>query len=197
MTQAAAKLRRSVYRPPLPNYATKCVHLGCGEIDKPGFINVDGYPRKHVHFVQAIDRLPIFEDHSIDFIYVSHALEHFPYGETARVLREWHRVLRRNGRLCLSVPDFDVIVAMYEASNHEILSVLAPLMGGQDYRYNFHYTVFNRNSLMTLLFEVGFRSVASWEHGSDELHNFPDWSGRSLRIGGKDFVISLNLEATK
>jgi predicted SAM-dependent methyltransferase len=197
MKQIQARSWRLFFRPALPAQEEKWVHLGCGDIDKQGFINIDGYPRAHVHYVRRIDNLSIFADDSIHFVYVSHALEHFPFAETNRVLSEWRRVLTKGGKLCLSVPDFDTILAMYSFSGRSIDPILRPLMGGQDYRYNFHFNVFNRESLTTALLGSGFDSVTEWRPGQHDMHNFPDWAGRTLVVNGRRFRISLNLEATK
>jgi hypothetical protein len=42
------------------------LHLGCGSIDHPGFINIDGIDYPHVHFVQSITRLKQFKDNSVN-----------------------------------------------------------------------------------------------------------------------------------
>ncbi|GAB4168624.1 MAG: hypothetical protein OHK0026_02570 [Rhodocyclaceae bacterium] len=188
---------RLVWRPPLPSHGQTWLHLGCGRVDKPGFINIDAYPRRHVHYIRPIDDLSPFRDSSVDFIYVSHALEHFGHREVLRVLREWARVLRPGGRLCISVPDFDKLLVLYEVSGHNLDQILAPLMGGQEYRYDFHYDAFNERRLTRLLEEAGFENVVRWIPGADELHDFDDWSRRDFIIDGTHYPISLNLEARR
>jgi hypothetical protein len=62
-------------------------------------------------------------------------------------------------------------------------------MGGQDYEFNYHKTIFNQASLEHLLLEVAnFREVRMWQPGTTDLTNFPDSS--------RDQV-SLNMEAIK
>lgn len=173
------------------------LHLGCGGIDQPGFVNIDGIDRPHVHFVQSLTRLDRFSDASVEFVYSSHTLEHFPRIDTVTILKEWRRVLLPSGRLCLSVPDFDRILEIYQLTGGCLEDVLPPLFGGQDYPFNFHYTAFNRSSLSRALRDAGFSDVYEWSHGSDELHCFPDWSGRCIELGGRRIPISLNLEAVR
>lgn len=173
------------------------LHLGCGPIDHPGFLNIDGVDRPHVHIVQSLTRLPRFKDGSVAFIYTSHTLEHFPRAQTGAILQEWHRVLAPGGRLCVSVPDFDRIVEIYGLSQADMDAILPPLFGGQDYPFNFHHTAFNHRSLTQAFLQAGFSEVHAWIPGSDAFHNLPDWSGRSIQINGQAVPISLNLEATK
>ena len=61
---------------------------------------------------------------------------------------------------------------------NDIDSIAAPLMGGQDYAENIHYSVFNSKYLSRLLIEVGFRSVRKWDPQKVDYHNFEDWASR-------------------
>ena len=104
-------------------------------------------PAPHIHYVRSVKYLFIFNNNSIDLIYASHCLEHFSHQEIFTVLIEWHRVLKKGGILRLSVPDFDLLLKMYKNNNNVIDTIISPLMGGQDYKYNFHKTVFTKSSL--------------------------------------------------
>lgn len=196
LRQWLGRARRVVAPVRQPDGPVRRLHLGCGEIDQPGFVNIDGVSRPHVHYVQSITNLDRFADASFDFVYSSHTLEHFPRGKTVAILRRWRRVLKPGGRLCLSVPDFDVIVRIYLESDRSLRDALPPLFGGQDYPFNFHHTAFNAESLTALLLEAGFASVRAWRPGEDAEHSLPDWSGRAVRAGEREYPISLNLEAT-
>ena len=197
LRQIPGRLRRVVRPVTRPVGPVLRLHLGCGEIDKPGFVNIDGIDRPHVHFVARIDRLPQFADNSVEFIYCSHALEHFSNHQTRAVLREWCRLLKPGGRLCVSVPDFDVIVAMYQHSGRQMREIVPVLFGGQDYPFNTHYTGFNEAGLIGMMRATGYASAARWQPGQDKWHDFPDWSNRSIEVGGRAFAVSLNVEAVK
>lgn len=173
------------------------LHLGCGEVDHKQFINIDGYPFPHVHYVQSIDKLPQFDNNSVDLIYASHCLEHFKYGQIEVVLQEWYRVLKKGAVLRLSVPDFDKLVEIYKIHNNDPDVILPQLMGGQNNRYNFHYTVFNNINLTNLLKSVGFLHIQEWQPGTSDLMTFNDFSIYKKDIAGKLYEISLNIEAVK
>ncbi|WP_333464913.1 galactose-binding domain-containing protein [Microcoleus sp. T3_B1] len=165
------------------------LHLGCGNLDHPEFINIDIRPAPHIDYVRAIDDLSIFADESVDLIYASHCLEHFSHIEIPRILKEWHRVLKVDGILRLAVPDLDLIIKMYHDHGNCIGAILGRLMGGQDYEFNYHKTIFNQASLEHLLLEVAnFKEVRMWQPGTTDLTNFPDCSHDP---------VSLNMEAIK
>lgn len=85
--------------------STRWLEIGPGQKRIPGFETLNVVPGRVVDYVSdARDRLP-FKAGSFDLIYASHILEHVPWYETARVLREWVRVLKPGGTLEVWVPD--------------------------------------------------------------------------------------------
>jgi predicted SAM-dependent methyltransferase len=173
------------------------IHLGCGEIDSPEFINVDVRFSPHVHYVCDVIDLSIFPDNHANLVYACHVLEHIHRDKLRKTLWEWKRILKPDGILRLSVPDFDRLIDIYAACGHNIDSIAGPLMGGQDYAENIHYSVFNLKYLSGLLTEVGFRSVREWDPQKVDYHNFKDWASRTLEREGKKYRVSLNVEAIK
>ena len=193
------KFTRLFVRPPLPKVEDVGVnlHLGCGSINHPKFINVDGIPAPHIHYVRNINDLSPFKDESVDLIYASHCLEHFPHAVIQKMLEEWYIKLKKNGILRLSVPDFDLLLYIYKENHNNLDTIILPLFGGQDYKFNFHKTIFTKSSLTTLLKNAGFRDVCEWKHGLTDLTSFDDWSGRKITINSKEYFVSLNIEAIK
>lgn len=173
------------------------LHLGCGEINHPKFINIDGRPASHVHFVRSIDNLSPFKSRSVDLIYASHCLEHFSHTQVSGVLTEWFRVLKSDGILRLSVPDFDCLIEIYKTCGNDIGIIMNPLMGGQDYKYNFHRVVFTKASLTRLLENVGFKDIREWQPNECELTSFDDHSTCEFETSGRTYSISINLQARK
>jgi hypothetical protein len=131
-----------------------------------------------------------------DLIYGCHVLEHIPYANVPQTLKNLHACLKRGGILRLSVPDFAAIVGIYQEKSH-LQDVLPPLMGGQGYKANFHYGAFDAAYLAKLLKEAGFRAVRRWDPKTAPYHTFDDWSGRMYPLYGKEWTISLNLEAMR
>lgn len=86
--------------------------IGCGA--RKVWPHVIGFDNGHhsEHFGQqcvadisgSAHDLSMFADESMNFIYSSHTLEHIPEDKVQDVLREWTRVLKKNGYLTLYVP---------------------------------------------------------------------------------------------
>ena len=173
------------------------LHLGCGHIILPGFIHIDIDDHPHLGYRQDASDLSIFDDNSVEVIYASHVLEHISHQRTSDVLKEWARVLKPGGILRLSVPDFNRLLFVYRKEKRDLNSIINPLLGKQNYKYNFHAAVFTEKYLTALLTSAGFTGIKTWSTGNIPGFAFNDWAGLKLsRSSGKHFI-SLNLEARK
>jgi len=192
-------LTRWIIQPSFPKLGNEALylHLGCGLVNHPKFINIDAMRAPHIHYIRNIEDLSLFKDNSVDLIYASHCLEHFSHLRISQVLAEWYRTLKPGGILRLSVPDFDLLINIYKENHNDIDTILHPLMGVQLSKYRFHKTVFTKNSLTSLLHTTGFTEVREWVPGSSELTTLIDCSGRKLSVNGKEYPVSLNLESVK
>jgi predicted SAM-dependent methyltransferase len=174
------------------------LHIGCGEVAAPGYINIDARRLPHVHFVlhdlRDLDWVP---ERSVDLVYLSHVLEHVPHPELASVLRSLVRPLKAGGVLRLAVPDIDLIFEIYRSSGSNVQAILGPLMGGQDYPQNFHFGVFNDAWLRNLMTRAGLEDLRTWMPERTEHHDFVDWSWRQFEFDGRSYPVSLNLEGVK
>lgn len=196
----ASFLKRQLVEPPLPKNrdGMVLVHIGCGEKNVPGFINVDARPLAHVHVVtDDITSLTDFQTGTADLVYMCHVLEHIKYDDLKNVLSEMRRILKDGGVLRISVPDFDKLIDVYHAAGKDIESIRRQLMGGQDHSYNVHYCVFNHRHLSDLFKQVGFRDVYPWDPDNCRYHDFKDRASRRIKVNGTEYLISLNLEAVK
>ena len=90
------------------------LHLGSGKRFLPDYIHVDLSDYEHIDHRQSIDNLDNFKNESINEIYASHVFEYFDLDEARNVLKEWNRVLEKNGILRLAVPNFEALIKVYE-----------------------------------------------------------------------------------
>ena len=65
------------------------LHLGCGGVSIPGYVNIDLSTRAGVDLVADLRRLP-FAQETVDFIYACAVIEHFERNEWRSVLAHWY-----------------------------------------------------------------------------------------------------------
>lgn len=174
------------------------LHLGCGKRYIPGFCHIDIRKFPHIDYVASIDKLDMFEGNSVDLVYASHLLEHFQRDKIEEVLREWYRVLKKGGTVRLAVPDFEKLTEVYQETG-DLKLILGPLVGGQDYPENTHYTVFDYNFLSEFLKEAGFKNICRWDWRKTIHKDYDDFSQAYIPHMDKEkgTLISLNVQAEK
>jgi len=151
--------------------------------------------RPEVDYVGNASDLNIFEDESIETIYASHVLEHFYYGldnELIFTLAEWHRVLKTDGELMISVPDIQTLCWLYSQPKlgvGERFHIMRMMFGGQVDEYDVHKVGLDFDTLAIYLNEVGFKDYKR----VSEFNLFSDCS----TISYLGYSISLNVIATK
>ena len=169
----------------------KYLHIGCGEnlLPKP-FINIDVRKKKGVIYSKAY---PLkFKTGTFDLVYASHILEHFKKALTLKVLKEWVRVLKPGGVIRLSVPCFKNLSQIYKIDKN-LDNIFGPLMGGQTYKENFHYNVFDKKKLEKLMINAGCEAIHPWDFTRTLHSKYWDFSQATTQ----EIPISLNLEARK
>lgn len=137
------------------NAAALKLNLGSRDRAMPGFKNMDCEAHPGVDFVGDVADLSRFESESVAEIFASNIIEHFPHGQTVKVLKEWRRVLEKGGILYLSVPDFARAVEIYRMRGLEDW-VENFTHGDQGYATAFHYAIFDYDRLNRKCVEAGF-----------------------------------------
>jgi predicted SAM-dependent methyltransferase len=174
------------------------LHLGCGKRDfGSAWVHIDQCEFPHVTH-KDVTKLP-FADGSCDLIYASHLLEYFDREEATHVLREWYRVLGRDGILRLAVPDFDALCTMYMRGSVPLENILGPLYGKWGDPICYHKTVYDFVSLYKVLGSVGFTKIHKYDWTSTDHSHIDDHSQAYMphmdKENGK--LISLNVVAVK
>ena len=73
------------------------LHLGSGSRYLEGYVHIDIADYEHIDIRTSIDKLNTIDDDTVNEIYASHVLEYFDRNEVEFVLKEWMRVLKKNG----------------------------------------------------------------------------------------------------
>jgi predicted SAM-dependent methyltransferase len=170
------------------------VHLGAGPVNIQGWINVDARAYDHTHIVAKGFELAEFSDGSVSEIYMCHVLEHFSFVEAEVFLRNIKRKLCVGGVVRISVPSFDKLIAVYADSKNDLDLIRLAIMGGQDYEFNFHKSIYNNASLVRLLGACGYVDIMEWDTKSDFGVDLGDWSNKSFPSLSGSRRISLNLK---
>lgn len=170
------------------------VHLGAGPVNIQGWINVDARAYDHIHLVAKGFELAEFSDGSISEIYMCHVLEHFSFAEAEDLLKRLKRKLCVGGLIRISVPCFDKLIAVYADSNNDLDLIKLAVMGGQEYEFNFHKSIYNNASLVRLLEACGYVDIMEWDTKTDFGVELGDWSNEFFPSRGGARIVSLNLK---
>ena len=142
------------------------LHLGCGKKFLKGYKHVDYTNYDHVDWNKGIYPLDFIKDGSVEEIYCSHALEYFDYSDCQKVITDWKRCLFDDGKLRISVPDFDKLLKVYKASEGNIDKIIGPLFGRWEINNSekiYHRCVFNKQKLRNIIYDCGFKSITEWD----------------------------------
>ena len=140
------------------------LHIG-GKVRLDGWEVLNALAEECVDHVGDARDLSQFPDNTFDEIYASHIVEHFDYmGELESTLREWHRVLVPGGRIGISVPDLDILAALFlqrQALTFEERFLLMRMMfGGHVNQYDHHKVGLSEDLLSGFLMLAGFVGMA-------------------------------------
>jgi predicted SAM-dependent methyltransferase len=160
------------------------LHVGCGSLILPGWINVDLESQPGVDHVLDVRRGLPFEN--LRYVFAEHFLEHLTEEEGKAFLRECRRILAPAGALRLSTPNLDwVMVTHYNwqerdpATRIEQCRILNRAFHGWGHQFLYNDTLLER-----ALRDAGFDRVEFRPYGKSgdpelrglERHEiYPDW----------------------
>lgn len=121
---------------------------------------------KDIMFVCGDVRKLPFPDENFEAILASDIIEHFPKTETKALIKEWARILKRNGLIKFRTPSLRW-AANYYLQNGDAEFVSYHIFGGQDYAGNFHYVIFDKTWLENICNDLGLVVVEYKENHSN------------------------------
>lgn len=131
------------------------LHLGCGNIKFPGFINIDSRKTKATDYVFDASRLP-FPKECVELMEIYHMVEHLPKKVFEKALVNWNRILIPGGKLVIECPDFDNAVKEYMEGN---FSRINNIFGLQRFKGDTHLWGYNPERLSRMLENNGFGAI--------------------------------------
>ncbi|MCJ7489946.1 MAG: methyltransferase domain-containing protein [Thermoplasmata archaeon] len=187
------------------------LHLGCGQVYKPGYVNIDLHDASVADMRDDIMMLP-FDSESVDEIVAFHAVEHFDHINCKYLLSELSRVLKSGGEVVIETPDLEKTYSKLLRLHGEATVPALQWIFGIDSPGMQHKTGFTFDILKALLEEAGFEDVRrgdasthTYEHGlrvtcrrasTTPRTRFASRFRRNLRSLGFDSYLLIPLERT-
>jgi len=190
--------------------ARSLVNIGCGRNILADFINIDYQWRPGVDICWDLRKSLPLRSESIEGIFTEHCLEHVDFDVCMKALSEFFRILKRDGRVRIVVPDAEMYIDLYSrskrgevvafpyiGSNQSTLSErecqvgFSPIMAVNSiFRDHQHRFAYDFETLANMLRHVGFKKVERAAYGQG--------GARSLLVDSEWRAIeSLYLEAIK
>ncbi len=132
------------------------LNIGAGNTQIPGFEPLD------IRNGQNAYPLTGMADNSVEEIYASHILEHFPAHQTAAVLAEWVRVLAPGGSIRIAVPNLEYCVNAYLSPGETDAHLEGWILGSGTDENDIHRALFDPRKLERLMAAAGLVDVAPW-----------------------------------
>ncbi|MEJ0005343.1 MAG: methyltransferase domain-containing protein [Steroidobacteraceae bacterium] len=188
------------------------LHLGCGFVELDGWLNTDLLPRRSwVAYCNAAGKFP-FPDGSFDYILTEHMIEHVDFDAGLQMLSECKRVLKPGGRIRISTPDLDKIMALKKAATpledlyiKDLLSHIPNALDGQpSFAINSmmrswgHTFIYDQETLSAALLRMGFVGITLCTPGQSADRHLDGVDRHADTFTNPDFnlVESLVLEAS-
>jgi predicted SAM-dependent methyltransferase len=133
------------------------LHLGCGLVHRPGWINLDRYATEAADLLADAVLLP-FADGCAEAVGASQLVEHLGYVGTVYALYEWARVLSPDGTLLVETPDRPA--TLRAALDSETDAEARPWLFGTEQLGQGHRCLFAADELAQMAGKAGFKQVA-------------------------------------
>ncbi|MGA3066358.1 MAG: methyltransferase domain-containing protein [Tepidisphaeraceae bacterium] len=153
------------------------VHLGCGEMKLPGFVNIDARQTKATDLVHDCGNLAIFPSESVGFVFSHAFFEHLYLAQRVPLLADIRRALHPEGYVYFcGIPDFEMVARCYLEKTRGNTRPIFDLF--EAYRYThgepehkpawwleqLHKSLFDQHDLRSQLREAGFTSPSIFRY---------------------------------
>ncbi len=133
------------------------IHLGCGLVHRPGWVNVDLFEAAAADILADVGLLP-FGDGCAAAVDARQLIEHLGYVGAVYALHEWARVLAAGGELRIETPDRDRVLAA--AATAATTETSLPWLFGDERRGLGHRYLFSAAELADLAGRAGFEAIS-------------------------------------
>ncbi len=161
----------------------KKLNLGCGTDIRDGYINLDIAPLNGVDIVHNIESGPLpFADETFEEVLCLDILEHLEY---VPVLKEIHRILKKNGKVIIRVPHFSSNNNYIDPTHKKMFSI-------NTFNFFVRDSMFSRN----YYFDFSFTRIVSSQITFHREHKYLFYNSLIQKIFGKRHSIQNFYELT-
>jgi predicted SAM-dependent methyltransferase len=142
------------------------LHVGCGPVSLPGWVNLDNQPYAGIDFMWDASRGIPFRN--ARYVFAEHFIEHLSYTQGSAFVKLLRTVLREDGVLRMSTPNLDwVWHTSYHPGQWESGSDAQRecFVTNRAFRGWGHQFLYNLQTLTALLHNAGFEMVTPLTHG--------------------------------
>jgi hypothetical protein len=187
------------------------LHLGCGSIYLPGYVNIDLPPNLQtslhplptgLHPDRYADITTLqYEPFSVEEVRLHHVFEHFVRPVALRLLVNWYEWLCEGGILTIETPDFDRCIKAYLFGNVKARGkILRHLYGSHDADWAVHCDGWYKSKYKVYLTAMGFRNLqfeySRW-HGTYNItvhaQKIPPFSSLQDRKNTAESLLRMNM----
>jgi len=144
------------------------LHLGCGTVYLPGYVNID-FPPDQQDSQHAVESLVDeyaditnlnYDQGSVSEVRLHHVFEHFDRPTALRLLFEWYDWLCEGGSLTIETPDFYRCVRAFVFGDQKAKGkALRHLFGSHDAHWAVHYDGWYKGKFILYLTKLGFQKL--------------------------------------
>lgn len=154
------------------------LHLGCGDVYLPGYINIDYHPKEHT--VQQNTKVDLyadlttlqFEPESVTEIRLHHVFEHFDRPTAIKLLITWYGWLDDGGILTIETPDFVRSIRSYLFGGIKTRAkTLRHIFGSHEAAWAVHYDGWYKAKYNLYLRRLGYEALEFEFDKNNGLHN--------------------------
>lgn len=134
------------------------LNLGSGDTKLPGYVNIDINEKLKPDLIHNFITSPLpYKDRTVDEIVFFHCIEHIRKIYHRRVLAECWRVLKPDGRVIISYPEFKKCYKNW-ATNYRGKKEFweHTMFGRQSHEADFHVCPMNTEDFSDVMIECGF-----------------------------------------
>lgn len=125
----AWRLKRYLF-PPTKTDGKLCLHLGCGQDYRPGYVNVDVSQMADCDLRLDFSQIgEVYLDGSVTEVLMIHSLSYLRLWQARKLLADVYRLLEQGGRLIIELPDLTKCARKVLESEGDLVAYLEAVRG--------------------------------------------------------------------